>query len=261
MAGESAFAAPRSRRGEPDPTVTVRSGSPPAVRKLVLFDIDGTLVSSAGAGRAAITRALLEESGATGPIEGYRFDGKTDPQIVHELLAAAGHPSASDERHVAAVCRRYVELLESELDRKRHDVRLYPGVLDLISALEARGDAVIGLLTGNVVRGAELKLAAAGLAPARFVIGAYGSDSADRAALPAIAADRARAHMGRVPSGDEMVIVGDTPADMTCGRGVAARAIGVATGRHSVDELLAAGGYAAFESLADLPRVLTAVFA
>ena len=229
-------------------------------RKLVLFDIDGTLVWTAGAGRSAISIALLAEMGETGPIEDYRFDGKTDPQIIVELMSAAGHRDARSETHVAAVCRRYLELLEGELEQRRDAIRIYPGVGRLLGAIEQRGDAVLGLLTGNLARGAVLKLSAAGLQPSRFRIGAYGSDSAVRAELPAIAATRAERLMGRVPRGSDVVIVGDTPADMTCGQGVGARAIGVATGRHSVTELLEAGGHFAFEDLSQTESVLGAVF-
>src|SRR5438045_635786 len=83
--------------------------------KLVLFDIDGTLLWTDGAGRRAIHRALLEETGTAGPIDTYRFDGKTDPQIVRELLALAGHPDATDDQRIEAVCRRYVGLLSAAL--------------------------------------------------------------------------------------------------------------------------------------------------
>src|SRR5579859_6221828 len=90
--------------------------------RLILFDIDGTLLWTNGAGRRAIHRALLDEMGTAGPIEGYRFDGKTDPQIVRELLALAGHPECDSEDRITAVCRRYVDLLTAELakptDRK-----------------------------------------------------------------------------------------------------------------------------------------------
>src|SRR5213596_2566408 len=92
--------------------------------KLVLFDIDGTLLWTDGAGRRAIHRALLDETGTAGPIETYRFDGKTDPQIVRELLALAGHPGAADEACIAAVCRRYVELLSAELAKPARATRL-----------------------------------------------------------------------------------------------------------------------------------------
>jgi phosphoglycolate phosphatase-like HAD superfamily hydrolase len=230
-------------------------------RKLVLFDIDGTLLWSAGAGRSAIGRALLAEMGATGPIDSYRFDGKTDPQIVAELMTAAGHPDAESESRIAGVCRRYLELLKVELETRKRGIRLYPGIADLLAATEQRHDGLLGLLTGNLALGAELKLTAAGVDPGRFRVGAYGSDSAVRAELPAIAAARAAPLMGRVPQGREIVIIGDTPADMTCGQGVGARALGVATGRHSVVDLLAAGADVAFEDLTSTNAVIDAIYA
>src|SRR5437764_139045 len=96
--------------------------------KLILFDIDGTLLWTDGAGRRAIHRALLLEAGTAGPIETYRFDGKTDPQIVRELLGLAGHPEATDEQRIEAVCRRYVELLSAELGKPTQATRLMVGV-------------------------------------------------------------------------------------------------------------------------------------
>ncbi|MBI4421153.1 MAG: haloacid dehalogenase-like hydrolase [Gemmatimonadetes bacterium] len=230
--------------------------------KLVLFDIDGTILWTDGAGRRAIRQALITEMGTAGPIdEGYRLDGKTDPQIVRELLAAAGHPQAESEDHVFRVCRRYVQLLAGELGASRARTRLFPGVEPLLTELEHRGDAVLGLLTGNLAEGAALKLQAAGLDPARFRVGAYGSDAAERVALPPIAAHRAESLMERPPSGADVVIIGDTPADVTCGEGIGARAIGVATGHYSCDDLLAAGAFAAFENLAERDPVLHAIFA
>src|SRR3989449_11470657 len=85
--------------------------------KLVLFDIDGTLLWTDGAGRRAIQRALVDEAGTAGPIETYRFDGKTDPQIVRDLLSLAGHSGAENATVIQAVCRRYVEHLRTELER------------------------------------------------------------------------------------------------------------------------------------------------
>src|SRR2546430_11525697 len=102
--------------------------------KLVLFDIDGTLLWTDGAGRRAIHRALLEETGTAGPIETYRFDGKTDPQIVRELLALAGHPDATDEQRIEAVCRRYVGLLSAELAKPAQATRLMVGIAQLLLA-------------------------------------------------------------------------------------------------------------------------------
>jgi phosphoglycolate phosphatase-like HAD superfamily hydrolase len=232
------------------------------VTKLILFDIDGTLLSSDGAGKRAIRAALLAESGTAGPIDdGYRLDGKTDPQIVRELLAAAGHPHADDGERVAAVCRRYLTLLGQELAASAGKSRTYPGVTALLDLLEPRADALLGLLTGNLIEGAALKLRAVGLDPVRFRVGAYGSDAAERPRLPAIAAERAAALLGRVVSGDDLVIVGDTPSDMTCGASLRARGIGVATGSYTRGDLLAAGAFAAFESFADAATVLAAIYA
>src|SRR5439155_1752169 len=106
--------------------------------KLILFDIDGTLLWTDGAGRRAIHRALLLEAGTAGPIETYRFDGKTDPQIVRELLGLAGHPEATDEQRIEAVCRRRVQLLSPELGQPTQATRLLVGVAELRAAGAAR---------------------------------------------------------------------------------------------------------------------------
>ena len=227
--------------------------------KLVLFDIDGTLLWSDGAGRGAIRKALLAEMGTTGPIDGFRFDGKTDPQIVRDLMIAAEHPHANSEEHIQAVCDRYVELLSDELADTRRNVRALPGVVKLLDSLGELSDLVVGLLTGNVLDGAKLKLRAAGIDFTRFRVGAFGSDSATRDELPSIAAERAAELMGEPPSGSQIVIIGDTPADVTCGAGVGARAIAVATGAYTVDELIRAGASTAFEDLSDVSSVVAAI--
>jgi len=230
--------------------------------RLVLFDIDGTLLWTDGAGRRAIHRALLDEVGTAGPIEGYRFDGKTDPQIVSELLGLAGHPGATDAAAIAAVCRRYVALLETELAKPTQRTRLLDGVAPLLAALEAHeagGAALVGLLTGNVEPGAALKLRSAGLDPARFAVGAYGSDSGHRPDLPAVAMRRAAARTGRTFAGRDTVIVGDTPDDVACARPHGARAVAVATGSYGIAALRAAGASHVFADLTDTPAVVAAL--
>src|SRR2546430_603263 len=194
--------------------------------KLVLFDIDGTLLWTDGAGRRAIQRALVDEAGTAGPIETYRFDGKTDPQIVRDLLSLAGHSGAENPTVIQAVCRRYVEHLRTELERPTQATRLMVGIADLLAALEpheTQGRALLGLLTGNVAPGAALKLRSAGLDPARFRVGAYGSDSAPPAALPAVAAGRAATLTGATFTGSDVIVVGDTPYDVACGGPIRAR--------------------------------------
>jgi len=226
--------------------------------RLVLFDIDGTILLTAGAGRRAITAALAELVGDSTAFERIRFDGKTDPQIVSELLAAAGDADPHGDAEVRAVCERYVVLLERELATTT-GTRLMPGFPDLFDRLEAESGVVLGLLTGNLERGAALKLRAAGIDPARFKVGAYGSDAAHRPDLPPIAARRAEPFFGRQPAGAEVVIIGDTPADVACGAGIGARAVAVATGAYSVADLAACGAHAVFPDLGDTERALQAI--
>jgi len=228
-------------------------------RKLVLFDIDGTILLSSGAGRRAIVSAIAEAVGNTGPFGHIPFGGKTDPQIVSELLAAAGHaPPVADDR-MDSICRRYVELLATELERPTTRTYLMPGVQLLLDKLEADEGVVLGLLTGNLAQGARLKLRAAGLDPGRFQVGAFGSDAAHRPDLPPIAARRAAPFFGREPHGDMVVIIGDTPADIACGTCISARAVAVATGDYSVPDLQGCGPHAVFEDLTDTERVLRAI--
>lgn len=228
--------------------------------KLVLFDIDGTLLSAAGAGRRAIHAALREVFGSTGP-DNYWFDGKTDRQIVRDLMRSDGHSDDAIDDRMNAVMDRYLQCLDRELEDPAHPSRLYPGVGELLDALEAREDILLGLLTGNLEAGARAKLQATGLDPARFVIGAFGSDHELRPELPAIAQRRARDVLGLEIDGGAVVVIGDTPADIACGRGIGARSIGVATGRYSAAELQAHSPSAVFDDLGSTDLVVAAIVA
>jgi phosphoglycolate phosphatase-like HAD superfamily hydrolase len=230
------------------------------MKKLVLFDIDGTILLSSGAGRRAIIAALAEDIGIHESWGQVRFDGKTDPQILVELLEAAGQADPLQEERLRALGRKYVALLRAELARPGHRTSLMPGIPALLDRVEREEFAVTGLLTGNFAEGAALKLESGGIDPRRFRVGAYGSDSARRADLPPIAARRAEPIFGRIPTGHEVVIVGDTPADVTCGQCIGARAIGVATGAYSTTELMDAGANAAFADLSETDAVLDAIF-
>jgi phosphoglycolate phosphatase len=227
--------------------------------KLVLFDIDGTILLTAGAGRRAIVAAVGEQIGNSAALQTVRFDGKTDPQIVTELLEAAGHPGPHPSERVSALCSRYVDLLAHELERPESRTTVMPGVFPLLDRLEREPEVLLGLLTGNVVAGASLKLRSGGLNPERFKVGAYGSDSAHRPDLPPIAAKRAATFFGRVPHGADVVIIGDTPADIACGSCIDARSLAVATGGYSVADLAACAPHAVFEDLTDTDRVLEAI--
>jgi phosphoglycolate phosphatase-like HAD superfamily hydrolase len=154
---------------------------------------------------------------------------------------------------------RYVDYLEDELSRGADGVRVMPGVPRLLDVLEARDDVVLGLLTGNLAAGARAKLAAAGLDPHRFRIGAYGSDHEVRGELPAIAQRRARDELGLDVPGADVVVIGDTPSDIACGRGIGARAIGVATGHYSVDELRRHDPMAVFADLSPTDEVVRVI--
>ena len=225
---------------------------------IVLFDIDGTLLWSDGAGRRAIQLALTEVFGGVGP-SNHRFDGKTDKQIVRELMTLAGHDRAAIDERMDRVITLYVSALRDALHNPSHPPQRLGGVPELLDALEARDDIVLGLLTGNVEPGADAKLRAVGIDPARFRVTAYGSDHEDRPELPPIARRRAGELLGAEIAGDRFVVIGDTPADMTCGRGIGARAIGVATGRYGVDELLSHGASAAFPNLSDTEALVSAI--
>jgi phosphoglycolate phosphatase-like HAD superfamily hydrolase len=228
--------------------------------KLVLFDIDGTVLLSDGAGNRAVRRALVEVFGTSGP-EKLPFGGKTDPQIVRELLQHDGHADEHIDGHMGRAIDRYVELLNEELSAPGNKAYSLPGVVELLDALSARPDVIVGLLTGNVMAGARAKLAAVGIDPDRFEVGAYGSDHEARGELPAIARKRVHAARGQHITGEDIVIIGDTPADIDCGRSLGVRAIGVATGHYSVAELERCGAYAVFEDLADTAAVLATIFA
>jgi phosphoglycolate phosphatase-like HAD superfamily hydrolase len=227
--------------------------------KLVLFDVDGTLLTASGAGRRALDRALRDVYGTAGPIDVYDFRGGTDPQIVWDLLRLGGVRDEVIAAGEVALYRRYEALLDAEVGDGR-GVSLYPGVRELIEALVVRTDAVVGLLTGNIEAGARIKLRPTGLWP-HFRLGAYGSDDADRTRLPRVAAGRAEALVGRAFGGPDTVIIGDTPRDISCARAFGARAIAVATGWHTAEDLAAHRPDHVLIDFSDREPALAAIFA
>jgi phosphoglycolate phosphatase len=228
------------------------------MERLVLFDIDGTLLSTGGAGGRALRLALLEVYGTAGPIDSHSFAGKTDPQIVMELLGAAGFSDDQIDERLATLWDAYLSYLPGELARTPTEV--FPGVPTLLDRLESEAPATrMGLLTGNLAEGARLKLHSAGIDAARFEVGAFGSDHARREALPAIAAERARARFSHHLRGDRIVIIGDTPNDIACGASLRVRTIAVATGTYSASELAACEPDHLFPTLEDTDAVLGAI--
>jgi len=225
--------------------------------KLVLFDIDGTLITSRGAGRRAMRTALERVFGAAGGIDQYNLGGRTDTRIVHDVMGALGwEPERVNER-LDDFFEAYAGGLTSEIGDGRHVVTL-PGVTAVIERLAASRDVVLGLVTGNIEEGARIKLLPTGLWP-RFRVGAYGSDHMDRRRLPSLAARRAHALVGYAFAPPEVVVIGDTPHDIDCARAFGATAIAVTTGQYSRAELLADRPDHLFDDLGDVEKVLEAV--
>lgn len=231
------------------------SGGP---RRLVLFDVDGTLLDAGGAGRRAVFRALEAVFGTTGPRGGVSFAGRTDPQIARERLAAAGWSRDAVDARLDALWTVYLEELRRELAAA--PPRVLPGVPALLERVGAAGGATVpGLLTGNVRDGARLKLEAAGIAWERFVVGAFGSDHAARPALPEVAVRRARERTGIEFAGAEVVVIGDTPLDVRCGDRLGTRTVAVATGGASAEALTAERPDHLFADLTDTEAVWRAI--
>ena len=221
---------------------------------VVLFDIDGTLVDTAGSGRDAIEGALVEVFGTAGPIDELSFAGLTDPWIVRTLMRIAGFVDAEIDARLEPLWASYVARLAEVLDARRSRLRVHAGVRALLDELERRR-AGVGLLTGNIQPGARAKLAACGLG-GRFSFGAFGSDAEDRDALPAIALGRASGAIGRAADRDRTWIVGDTPRDIGCARAGGLRVLAVATGQFGVAELRAVRPDHAVANLGDTSAVL-----
>lgn len=225
------------------------------MRVLALFDIDGTLISTRGKAFAALLEAFQQVVGAKPPLNGYTAAGKTDPQIVTELLGTVGTGGQKREELVPQVLALYTQLLPQFLQPAH--VRLLPGVAQLIPTLASHRDVVLGLLTGNLEVGARVKLERAGLW-GYFRLGAFGSDAADRNHLLPFAWQRAEATLGERFPPERTVIVGDTPADVACAKVWNAKAIAVAGHSHEARHLVVAGPDAVVPSLED--RLFLPVF-
>ena len=227
------------------------------VHRLILFDIDGTLLSTDGHAGKAIARAISETLGVAITPAGYSFAGKTDPFIVNELAARAGLSRAAVAPHMSEIFARYCGHLRDTLNDA--NTRALPGVRELLAVLAKREDATIGLLTGNIRAGALIKLEVVRLA-GHFRFGAFGSDEEDRNRLVPVARKCAKAHSGEEFPGACTVVVGDATADIQCARFGAARAVAVASGGTPRQDLMALAPDALLESLRP-DEALPALFA
>jgi len=204
-------------------------------KTIVLMDIDGTLLYTGGAGRRALHRAFQEVYGGGEVLEEIRMDGKTDPEIVREALQMMGRTSISPEE-IHRILANYLRFLREEV-WKSPNYRLLPGVREMLEDLATREEILLGLATGNIQAGAEIKLARVGI-NSYFRFGGYGSDSENRAEVIRIAIARAQ-HLFSLQRlrKDQVYVIGDTPRDIIYGRQASATTVAVATGRFTPREL------------------------
>ncbi|HVU13555.1 MAG TPA: HAD hydrolase-like protein [Phototrophicaceae bacterium] len=221
--------------------------------RLILFDIDCTLLLTRGAGREANRLAMLEVFGTVGALHAHKFGGKTDWQTLAELLTVQGISHTEIERQMPI----YSEAMARHLGNILPDFEMIvmPGAHELIKALHARPDVALGIVTGNVPGSAEVKLRAAGFDPAMFPIGAFGNESIDRNRLPALAIARATEYYHTPFLPQDVIVVGDTPADIACARAVGAVAVAVETGFCEPGELEAAQPDYLLHDLTEFDRV------
>lgn len=217
----------------------------PSSLRLVLFDIDGTLVRTGGAGVAAFGRAFESEFGHRDATRKVKSSGRTDLSLVRELFSL--HQIEATPQNFARFFSAYVVWLEKLMHECTGGI--CPGVPELYRALEAREQApMIGLLTGNIRRGAEIKLRRYQLWE-KFPFGAFGDDHEERPKIAAIAQERAGQRLGRPLRGEEILVIGDTPLDIDCARAIGAKVLAVATGSFSVRQLQEHGPDWAVENL------------
>lgn len=205
-------------------------------QRLVLFDIDGTLLMSNGIGREAKRRAMIEFFGTTGDIDNHVFGGKTDWCILADLLESEG--KTPDD--IGKVIADYQEVMARHMNdiRDQYDVYPIPYAMELVQSLRERDDTIIGLVTGNLEKTAYIKLELAGYDPNWFMVGAFGHESADRNDLSRAAVQRARDLVGNPFTGEKVVVIGDTVADIHAARAVDATSVAVCTGYVHRDKLI-----------------------
>jgi phosphoglycolate phosphatase len=225
-------------------------------RRLVLFDIDGTLITDGGAARAAFADALRTVFGYDGDLRRYDFSGRTDPQIATMVLRDAGWSEAAVAAKLEELWPVYLAGLARNATAAR--VRALPGIPALVNALHDHGDVTLALLTGNIEGGARLKLTPPALNDF-FPFGAFGSDSAKREELPPIAVERASQIDGYRFRGADVVIIGDSIYDVRCGVPHNATTIAIASGKTAAETLRAEDPTHFFESAEETDALLEAI--
>ena len=249
MGGVDLHSAPAPR--EPCLSRVLRASFPVLEKKLVLFDIDGTLLTSGGAGERALRQGFRERFGIDDDLAKVEIAGRTDSGIARRMLAAHDLPESPE--NLTAFFDGYLHFLTQELPASPG--RLLPGIVALLEALKPREDIVLALLTGNLERGAELKLTHFGVWH-YFEFGAYADDHHDRNQLGHFARTRAKEKHGIDFPPERIFVLGDTPHDVSCARAIGAKAVAIATGKFTSAELGAHAPDYLLDDLSDVPAVL-----
>ena len=250
---ESSDSSTRFRVREREPVLSEAEGlrMTREQKRLLLWDIDGTLISTGAAGQRAIVLATAERFGG-GDLDGVEIAGRTDSGIAHQILAKHGEPITDES--MRSFLDLYLELLAQELPRSKGHVM--PGVLPLLQRLERQPDTALGLLTGNLKRGAQLKLEHYQLWH-YFAFGAFADDHHDRNELGAFALTRAQEGTGEKFLPAQVDVIGDTGHDIACGRAFGARTIAIATGSWPHERLAEYAPDFLFNDLSNVDDVIT----
>lgn len=201
---------------------------------LLLFDVDGTLILTGGAGIRSFQRTFRELFGQEAIIDGIRFHGRTDPEIVEDIFMQ-GFNRLPTPQELEAICTRYLDYLAEEV-RHSPGYRVMPGLPNLLDVLAARPEVRMGLATGNLEGAARIKLSRADM-NSYFSFGGYGSDAKDRTALIKKAIERGRTLLNRSDAAVRVFVIGDTDLDVVCGRAAGGTTVAVATGGDSWETL------------------------
>lgn len=225
--------------------------------RLLLFDIDGTLLHSGGAGARALAQAFRELHDLNGAMVEMKFAGLTDPAIVRDIFhAKLGRAPRNGE--VEAILERYLVNLKDDVHWTAGQAKVLPGIPELLAALSARPGVLMGLLTGNVERGGRLKLGRFGL-NRYFEFGGFASDAEDRAEIARVARDRGLARAAGPVEPRDVLVIGDTPRDVACGKAIGATTVAVATGPHTTAQLAEHSPDWLFEDFTALERAVQAL--
>lgn len=225
------------------------------MQRVLLFDIDGTLLDPKGEGPNCFKQVLQEVYGITVPIDHYDMAGKTDWQILTDLLGQAGLASSQIEAKRSLAFDAYARIIAEHSRRTRMEI--FPGVSTLLDRLRNDHRFVLGLVTGNVREIVPYKLQGVGLDPAQFVFGAFGSEHVDRNELPKIALERLAVMLGSSVAAENVLVIGDTPHDIRCARHNGLKVMCVTTGHYDRAALAAYQPDFLLDGFGDIEKVMT----